>query len=189
MSLIPLGFWAASAGGGAGAGSFDLLASEILTGSQASVTFSSLDTYATDYDHLQIRLSARGIWGGGNTGGNIKVTLNGQSTTYKNHFLRGNGTDVSSGNSTNVLLNRLALSSNSTDHSPMVIDILDAFNGSKNTTMRSIGGMAFSFGNWIELASGAWFDTTPVSSITLANPDGSFAGLSRFSLYGTRKAA
>jgi hypothetical protein len=39
-------------------GSYDLLETEILTGTQASVEFTSLDSY-TDYQHFQIRGTLR----------------------------------------------------------------------------------------------------------------------------------
>ena len=55
--MLLLGVLAAQAEAAAPAGvaAYDLLETEILTGSQASVTFSSLGDYASDYQHLQVR--------------------------------------------------------------------------------------------------------------------------------------
>jgi len=54
MSLLPLGLL--SQGGGAAAGSYELISTTLLGGNQSSVTFSSI---VSTYTHLQIRLSTK----------------------------------------------------------------------------------------------------------------------------------
>ena len=87
MSLIPLGFWAASGGGAAGG--FDLLESEILTSSASSVTFTGLDAYS-DYEHLQIRFTDRADSFGTITSTNFRLNSD-SGTNYDIHQLFGDG--------------------------------------------------------------------------------------------------
>jgi hypothetical protein len=66
----------AEAAAPAAAGSYDLLETEILTGTQASVTFSSLNsTYGADYQHLQLRIVTRDNRGISGTN-NIRLQVN-----------------------------------------------------------------------------------------------------------------
>jgi hypothetical protein len=74
MTPIPLGILAAQIS--VAAGSYDLLETEILTGSQTSVTFSSLNsTYGADYQHLQ----ARCVFSGGGVVSSLRIQLNGDT--------------------------------------------------------------------------------------------------------------
>jgi hypothetical protein len=157
-------------------GSYDLLQTEILTSSQASVTFSSLGDYAADYQHLQIRAVASGT-------GVLALRFNGVTTSgaYKDHRLVGFNGSVTSDtiNTDRIYIGR------GTDQAPMVIDILDPFVTTKNKTVRTLNGDLASI-PVIQLISGAWFNTASVTSITLLT-QGSWTSLSRFSLYGLRK--
>jgi hypothetical protein len=182
--MLLLGMY--SAGPAAAAGSYDLLATEILTSSQASVTFSSLGTYAADYQHLQIRSVAYG--------GYSYIRFNGDSASnYSAHYLRGNGSGVASGYATTSYpsgIVSLFLADNTTANSfaAQVTDILDPFNTSKYTTTRGLGGFASSDPR-IGLESGSWRNTASLTSIEIRQITGSFLTGSRFSLYGLRKAA
>jgi hypothetical protein len=66
------------------------------------------------------------------------------------------------------------------------IDILDAFESTKNKVTRSLSG--YVGGNSaIALKSGLWVNTAAITQIDLTNWDGaSHAAGSRFSLYGIR---
>jgi hypothetical protein len=68
----------------------------------------------------------------------------------------------------------------------MVIDIFDINSATKNKTMRSLGGMNFSYGNWIELASAARFETNAITSIEVIANSGTLGSGTRMSLYGIR---
>ena len=190
--LIPLGIldYPVSA---AAAGSYDLLETEILTGSQASVTFSSLNsTYGADYQHLQIRMTTRTTRAG--DGDFIYVRFNGvTSSSYSRHQLTGNGSSVSSygaGSVTSIPTPDTTSAGSSADRfGAVVIDILDPFETTKNTTVRAFGGANSGF-NQIGLFSGAYFSTDAISSITLASGNSaSVAASSRFSLYGLKASA
>jgi hypothetical protein len=185
-------------------GSYDLLATEILTGTQASITFSSLGDYAADYQHLQIRVSAKSLAAVGYNMLEMVMRINDSSTGYKSHSLLGDGSAVSS-NSYAVSSQMLVGYSVSNDdgvgptYAASIIDILDPFEA-KNKTIRSLSGGGDSRAtigpkSAVGLYSGAWFDTTAVSSLTLYSATGGGASLhgfvtgSRLSLYGIRKAA
>ena len=173
--MLLLGVIQAQASGAAPAlaGSFDLLQSEVLTGTQASVTFSSLGDYAGVYQHLQIRAVASGT-------GVLAMRFNGVTSagSYKDHRLYGFSGSVGSDtiNTDRIYIGRGG------EQSPMVIDILDPFETTKNTTVRTLNG-DLSGTPIVQLISGVYLATTAVSSITLLN-QGSWTSLSRFSLYG-----
>ena len=187
--LIPLGFWAASAGGGAGAGSFDLLETQVLASSAASVSFTSLSTYAADYQHLQIRFTARTTQAV--VASDLRMRLNGvTSASYSRHLLYGNGSTVaSSGLASQTFMNLVNIPGSSATadaYCAGVIDLLDPFDTTKNTTMRALAGNVTSGDNLIALASGAYLSTDAITSATLINLSGDLAIGSRFSLYGIR---
>jgi hypothetical protein len=180
---------AQAAGGVAGAGSFDLLETQVLANnSTTSIQFLSGGTWAS-YSHLQLRVAGRQYWtSGAATGSNLRVTLNNTGSTYKGHFLRGNGSAVASSDTSINTFSRVPVSTATTsaEHGAFVLDILDINNTSKNTTMRSLGGMAYSYGYWIELASSAWFTTDAITSLEVVQTAGFLGSGSRFSLYGSR---
>ena len=191
--MIPLGILAA-AGGAVAAGSYDLLETEILTGTQATVTFSSLGTYAADYQHLQVRMVARS--NRADTGSYMYVQFNGDTgSNYNYHYLHGTGSAVNSGATFGVYpsgivdINFLpAATDPSNSFGVGTLDILDPFETSKYTTARTLSGQT-SNSSRIGLTSGAWRNTASLTSITFDDVFGSFVTGSRFSLYGLKAGA
>jgi hypothetical protein len=185
--LIPFGILSSAAGVEVG-GDYELIASEILTASQASITFSNLGDYSSIYKHLQIRAVAKAN-GTGLTADWIRLRYNADTTSsYNSHYLFGTGSSVSSGveNFSNASMRMGQIP----DEGPagfgaLVIDILDPFSTTKNTTARSLGGIASSY-NYVSLASGAYFKTDSITSATLLCQTQNFIAGSRFSLYGIR---
>jgi len=177
---------AAAPGPTPGAGAYDLLETEILTGSQASVTFSSLNsTYGADYQHLQIRLTAR--TDRSDNSDTPQVVIN--STAGVSHYMLGNGSTVSSQYQSGYsLLGYVNGGSAPSDaFGAIVYNILDPFDTNKYTTGRSLGGVVAG-DNRLLLTSTLYQSTTAVDSIQL-DPIGNFVTGCRFSLYGLRKAA
>ena len=176
-------------------GSYDLLETEILTGSQASVTFSSLNsTYGSTYQHLQLRLTARGGRSSQNSPLFVQFNSSG-GTAYFSHALLGTGSSVLSESLTSKSLIERAGSVAGTQAAANafganIIDILDPFDTAKNTTLRGIGGGSYaSTGPIIGLWSGAWNNTASIDSIQLTDYSGTdFIAGSRFSLYGLKAA-
>ena len=171
------------------AGSYDLLATEILTSSQASVTFSGLSAYSSTYKHLQIRFAGMQVDVGGLD--SMAMRINGDTgSNYNAHFLRGLNATIGSGNQgTNNYPNiGLMAGKGGTEASPMVIDFLDAFNTSKYKTVRALSGAAGTGDKGVGLYSVLWMSTSAIDSITLKGQTGNLNATSRFSLYGLRSA-
>jgi hypothetical protein len=193
--VIPLGILAAAGGGAVFESSYDLLATEILTSSQASVTFASLGDYAADYQHLQIRGVSRTSFGL-SASDNIRIRINGQTATYAWHILQvygDNSLNAAAEPNSNGSLIAPTTGGTATSNvfGAQVIDLLDPFVSNKNRTFRGFGGHAqgSTNGNNVGLQSGARFSTDLITAIELS----SWAGAnlvtdSRFSLYGIRKA-
>jgi hypothetical protein len=184
--LIPIGFF----GGGGSAGAYEQIATAFGTGSSATITF---DSIPQDYKHLQIRYAAKTT----DSAYGLNVRYNNISTagTYNIHYLRGNGSAVSSaantGNSNEMRL-PFAMANKDVALVPSsgIIDILDYASTTKNKTLRAFYGMHFVFaGNYYytTLASGLSLSTSAVSSIQLiVGGSGNFSTVSRFSLYGIK---
>ena len=176
---------------------YDLLETEILTGSQASVTFSSLNsTYGSTYQHLQIRMVARSDEAGSSNARDLRIQVNADTgANYAAHVLRGDGADVysnaaSSQTSVATAMAMLPRPSNpTTQFGAAVIDALDVFETTKYTTFRMLGGVKPDGEDQIWLGSGLWMNTNALTEIKLFANSGNFGSNSRFSLYGLKKAA
>jgi hypothetical protein len=159
-----------------------------LGGSAASVTFSNLGQYS-DYQHLQLRMSLRTTRS--NTADFIKLTFNADTTGYARHALYGNGSSVASYGLTDIISTAdiPGGTAGSGQFGAVVMDILDAYEITKNKVTRALGGAAGSV-NRIQLDSGLWIDTGAISSIKLesgnAGEGAALASGSRFSLYGIK---
>jgi hypothetical protein len=184
--MLLLGVVQAQAAGDVSLGSYDLLATEILTSSAASVTFSSLGDYAADYQHLQIRYNARLNPATGNAL-TFYMQYNGDTgSNYNGHALRGNGSTVTSSSVASAATVDIATATGASGNfGAGVIDILDPFETSKFTTARSLSGSTG--GNQIELRSHLYRNTNSITSITVGGfGSEQFTSLSRFSLYGIK---
>lgn len=194
MTPIPLGILDFPTGA---AGAYDLLETQILTSSAASVTFTGLGSY-TDYKHLQIRMLTHSTYNGGNTG--YLMTFNSDSgANYSRHGLQANWFPAATGVTSYAQTGQTSIfgSCYGADYSnkfwPAVWDILDFSNANKNTTVKGFEGMFGSndFGHspegGIRLRSGAWYNTSAVTSISFVTATGdNFVSGSRFSLMGVK---
>ena len=189
MSLIPLGFWAASGGGAAGA--YDLLETQVLASSAASVTFTGLDTLAAGYQHLQIRMVTR--YDNATTATvNAKLVLDSDTgANYSNHRLQGDGSSVSStyfAGAAYLDIRDFVVGNNATANAfgAAIVDILDFSSTSKNSTMRALSGSPETNESKITLSSGAWLDTAAITTIQISPSSANWLTGSRFSLYGVK---
>ena len=196
---IPLGVLAVA---GAGAGpvvagnAYEQLESVILTGTQANITFSNLNTnYGSTYQHLQLRGVLR-TNRSGQTNDTVIYNLNSDAANnYSWHRLRGNGSSVTSAAAANQGRMEVsdAVSAGNTAaniFTPFILDILDPFETTKNKTTRQLVGQAATtyFGSGdISLWSNAWYNTAALTTITF-DAIGDFIAGSRISLYGMRSS-
>ena len=193
--MLLLGVLAAQAEGAvAAAGSYDLLETEILTGSQASVTFSSLNsTYGADYQHLQIRITDRSDRADAET--ELRLQFNSDTgSNYARHLLAGYGSgspfSVGEASVTALRISQTPAASGTTNvFSASVVDILDPFETTKYTTIRGIYGM-LSTASRLGLNSGLWMNTNAIDSIKLfPDPGPNLVSGTRISLYGLKASA
>jgi len=186
--LIPFGVLSA-AGVSEGGPTYELIESVVLGTATSSVTFSSLATYASTYKHLQIRLAAR-------TDRTtlaydfMRLRFNGDTgTNYRSHFLYGNGASVVSeagGAGDAILLFRAGANAATNVYGGIVLDVLDAYSSTKNTTIRALGGIT-GVNNEVALTSGLYNNTASITSVFIGPGGGTnFTAGSRFSLYGIR---
>jgi hypothetical protein len=184
MTPIPLGILALS--GVFASGAFDLLETTTLTSSAASISFTGLGSYATaGYKHLQIRMIARND---NRTG--LRLKFNSDSgTNYAYHNLAGNGSVVSSGSATSEAFIDLATYPTSTqtvgNYGAVVCDVYDFASTVKNTTTRTLSGVADTSFNHIRLMSGLWNSLAAVTEISLGHNGTLLAG-TRISIYGVK---
>jgi len=187
MSLVLLGILNSQAAAGGGE-AYDLLETQVLTGTASSITFTGLGSYS-DYKHLQIRAVAKTNRSATNE--NTRLQINSDTgSDYSRHQLRGTGSSVVSEAATSQTSAFIATiagaTSDSDSFSVFVSDILDFSSGSKNTTIRTLYGGLHNYTE-IGLSSGAYFDTSAVTSLELIlQSGGSFVSGSRFSLMGVR---
>lgn len=163
---------------------YELIETQILTGNQASITFSSLGTYSSTYKHLQIRGVARSS----SAAINLRMRINSDAgSNYASHYLEGNGSAVNSGSvGTQSFMGLGVVATTANQFSPMIIDILDSY-AAKNKTIRSFQGAQSGANSWVGLHSGLWMSTSSITSMSLiAGPSDTFAIGSRFSLYGIK---
>lgn len=173
-----LGFFATA--GVSAAGSFDLLETQVLTSTAASITFASLSTYASTYQHLQLRMA-----GSTNSGVNWgAMQFNGDTgTNYSRHELRGNGSSVTSSASANYDSYLFGVWGGAAG--AVVVDLLDPFETTKYKTGRALSGWVGADG--VQLTSGSWRNTNAISSILIKNAGSEVFKIgTRFSLYGIK---
>ena len=172
----------------AAAGDFVLLETQVLGSTTASVTFSNLATYASTYKHLQIRVVGR-VSALNNDGRFAFLRFNSDSgNNYSNHGLFGQNGSVASyfGADTGVYLQRFDSDGNTANaFGVSIIDILDPFVTTKNTTVRTLGGRTAAEAG-IYLTSGLWLNTAALTSALITPANGSWVTGSRFSIYGIR---
>jgi hypothetical protein len=177
--LIPIGFF----GGGAGVTGMELI--ETITTSSTSATFSSIPA---TYKHLQIRGTGKFANGSVNT---FVMRFNGDTAAnYSQHemWARANLAGVQSNGSTSQTRMEMGyMFGGTSEPSPVIIDIWNAFNTATNKTVRAFNGTINNAGTseqYIALKTGLWSNTSAVNSITLTTASGVNFSNARFSLYG-----
>jgi len=169
-------------------GSYDALASVTVSGtSTTSITFAGIPQ---TYSHLQIRsLNRTSITSGGNQ--YAQIQFNGDSgSNYSIHGLRGDGSSAYSYGVANVGYSSGITSGVTSDTSLSwgggIIDILDYSNTNKYKTTRGLTGYDGNGSGLLEFNSGAWRNTTAITSITLPISNGYYLANSSFALYGVK---
>jgi hypothetical protein len=145
-------------------------------GGAASVTFSNLAQYVGVYKHLKVVGSAR--TNRANTADVIYLDFNGAAGTI-GHYMLGDGSSVSSDDSDSRAAFITGGNAATGAFGALSLELHDAFNASKNKTIRSLSGP----GLGIYMQGSLWASTSTLTSLTF-RPIGSFVQYSRLSLYG-----
>jgi hypothetical protein len=184
--LIPLGILASAGGVPPATSDYELISTALITGNTANVTF-DVSAFTSTYKHLQIRATIRSSYV--NPADFMKITFNNDTTGYSRHGLGSNGSSTTSFGLTDIIgaNDTTAATAGSGQYGTFIMDILDPYSTTKNTTVRILGGHVGSF-NVIQLTSGLWIDTSAVSSIKIesGNSPSSIVAGSRFSIYGLK---
>jgi hypothetical protein len=195
---IPLGVLAVAGAGGGVAGAYELLETVSVGTAVSSVSFSNLNsTYGSTNQHLQIRGTVRGT--NTSTPSRLAIRMNSdEGTNYSYHSLFARGSTVNSTSGTDATYGWLINDTPSGIHTAnsyagFVTDVLDPFETTKNTTLRSLGGFAPSSGSdvlqSVGLVSMVWRNTAAVTTLTIITVSGTAHAVgSRFSLYGMRSS-
>jgi hypothetical protein len=188
--LIPLGILATAGAGGAGAATFQLLESQILSSNQTAVTFSNLNSYAANYRHLQVRVVGRSATG--STFDALRFRFNGDTgANYARHALWGTGSNVDWASASSETRGYIGYLDGNTatgnSYAATIIDILEPFSTTKTKTLRGRGGIQNQTSSFTAHFGSLWNSTSAVTSLVFDSDSTSniLAG-SRFSLYGIK---
>jgi hypothetical protein len=190
MALFPLGILSAAGVSGAVASDYELISTQVLGSAISTVSF-DVSTFASTYKHLQLRILARSTRTGASDDYLELQFNNVTSTSYAAHSLLGYAGSVSSSARAGFSSMRLGNASVPTaaatanSYGAFVVDILDPFSTTKNTTARTLAGRADDL-PLVHLQSGAFFNTAAITEIDIFNTFANHAVGSRFSLYGIK---
>jgi hypothetical protein len=182
--LIPLGILASAGGVPPIVSDYDLLFTTTMPSDASSLTLSSLNTYASTYKHLQIRISAKTNRSAG--ADDLTIRFNGDSAAnYSTHVLMGFGSMLSYGyGGGSMFIPAAAARSTSGWSTGAVMDVLDAYSTTKNKVFRALSGEG---SGAVGLSSGSWYNTAALTSIQfLPVYASSIVAGSRFSVYGIK---
>jgi len=190
MSPSNIGIYASQISGHlwAPSGAYDSIATATGTGSNATITFSSIPS---TYTHLQVRYINRDT-NAGTTDNPLNMQFNGDSNTgnYKTHRLYGNGVSAFA-DSYSLSIAGSGVSNNNTNtfYAAGVIDVLDYANTSKYTTVRSLSGWDGNGSGYIWMISELWMNTSAINSISFSfYSGGNFGTNTQIALYGIKGA-
>lgn len=137
------------------------------------------------YKHLQLRAIYKDV---NNAGYSLAVRFNNDfGTNYSYHYVTGNGSAVSASSAasnTNMALGN-TWGTSAGGFGAGIFDILDYTSTIKNKTIKSLTGADRNGTGSVFFSSGAWYNTSAITTITLNN-DVNFDQYSRFSLYGIK---
>lgn len=158
---------------------YEPLATQTLSSSAASVTFSSISGAYTD---LVIIASAQGTVGGNG----MTMRLNGDTgSNYSNTFLRGNGSAASSARVAND--SQWAVSNFSgIPTASFGTYIFNIFNYSNTTTNKTGLMRGNSAADGVDAIVNSWRSNAAVSSILIGTTGGNYATGSTFTLYAIK---
>ena len=174
-------------GAAAAVGDYESIQTTTLSGTQATISFTSIPS---TYKHLQLRIMGRSTRTGNNSNA-ITFTFNGSSSGYGyTHRLYGNGSTASADapNGSTYSFGPSMATDNTTAGTMgvAVMDILDYANTNKYKTTRFLGGFDANGSGEIYLTSGLWQNTAAIDRVDLSVDSFSWAAKTTIALYGVK---
>lgn len=170
-------------------GSFESIATTTLSTATSTITFSSIPQ---TYQHLQIRFMTRTSQS--TTGlGDLRLTVNGASSSYAWHRLSGDGSAVTASGLTGdngvYGLGLLPRNGNTAGIFGVgIIDLLDYTSTTKNPTIRFFAGTDLNGSGIVYLGSGIRTTAAATTSFSFDFTGWNYVAGSTFALYGIRGA-
>lgn len=156
---------------------YDLLDSVTLSTTATSVTFSSI---SQDYGDLVLVYE-----GSGSTFSFLGIRFNDSASNYAIVNAYGNGSSVASEYDTSISFGSVHRGPSARYPATATVQVFDYRSTSKHKTYLSrFGNITY---NTVEMLSGKWGDTNPVTSLTVLVNSGNFLTGSVFNLYGIAK--
>ena len=162
--------------GVAAVGDFESIATATSSGSTREINFTSIPG---SYQHLQIRA----VFNNPTAARNVAMTLNTSVTSARWHYLFGNGSTVTVGESTQNLLT-VQDGFSTTNMYAMIVDILDYANTNKNKTVRTLLGYDNNGNGILQFSSNLYVTTSAINAIKLTIADYDWINGTQFALYG-----
>ena len=170
------------------ANTYEIISKTILTADQASVSFTGLGAYSSDYTDLLVRLSIRSDaastvdWG--------KISFNGSTASFTNRDIFGDGGTATS--QTNGAFGGLIDGNNATasvfGNTDYYIPNYSSSNN-KSVSIDSVSENNSTSGSYTHLNAVLWSNTAAITSIGIAPNGGSlWLSGSTFYLYGISKS-
>lgn len=174
---------------------YELISTTILSSNQSSVDFTSLETYASEYKHLQFRISSRSTNAATTT--RLLMRINSGTDGYFSHGLFTRGTTGASyfldkANHIRISQDMLAAGSTANTYTAVIVDMLDVYNSNKRKVFRSLAGHTSGSDQLISIHSAMYDSASNVSSVSFSSGNNGWqdanniASGSRFSLYGIK---
>jgi hypothetical protein len=167
---------------------YESIATNTLSSSQASITFSSIPS---TYKHLQVRCISKADQAG--NGYSLIVSANSDTTVanYYSHYLEGTGSSANAYGYQNqggayIIGGSTGQGTDSNWFGATIFDILDYKETTKNKTFRSLTGHDRNGNGTITLCSAAWFNTNAITSLTISLAGANTVAKSQFALYGIK---
>jgi hypothetical protein len=168
--------------------SYESIATVVVgAGGQSTVQFNSIPSTFT---HLQLRYSSRDSRGG-SADAPVDLRFNGNtSAIYSKTFIGADGSNSQAGSEINQTYLRLEGSGDGILASTFgigITDIIDYTSSTKTKSVVQITGVDKNTGGFVRFQSGQWYNTAPITSITLIPFSAPFLQYSHFALYGIKE--
>ena len=143
-------------------GNYESIATVTLSGSQQTITFSSIPQ---TYKHLELRSIGRIT--SGSQYCTIRINNNTTASNYNYHALEGDGSTAYAFAGTSYFTPILQVNATANYFQPSIFSILDYTSTTKNKTLRGMLAQEYNGSGNITLISGAFYNTDAITQIDI----------------------